>query len=106
MKINPARVWQSAHDSTIAGSARLSVYYRVMLLSGQARDCRFVGSAAGNRKLSYECWVNFHILFLFTVNEHTVRRRPAGAQSRLWPVPSRTSEWYVTFKKFFFHIMY
>ena len=52
-----------AHDSTIAGSARFSIYYRVMLLSGRARDCRFVGSAAGNRKLSYACCDNFIFYF-------------------------------------------
>jgi hypothetical protein len=32
-----------------------------------------------------------YFIYLCTVNKHTVWRRLAGAQSRLWPVPSRTS---------------
>ena len=36
---------------------------------------------------AYACWVNFQILCLCTLNNHTVRRRLAGAQSGLRPEP-------------------
>ena len=96
MKVTAARVRMAvrlsagqAHDSTIVGSARLSVYYRVMLLSGRARDYRFVGSARGQPEVVIRVLHLFHILFLCTVNKHTVQRRagwspiraPAGADT-------------------------
>jgi hypothetical protein len=85
MKINPAFVWQlpvargQAHDSTIAGLARQQHNAIVHTKTGRAHDCRVVGL------LPYACCVNVHILFLCTLNKHTVRCRLAGAQSGLGP---------------------
>ena len=73
---------QWAHDSTIAGSARLSVYYRVMLLSGRARDYRFVGSARGQPEVVIRV-LRLFSYFIFMYSEQTYSTAPR----RLEPNP-------------------